>query len=398
MTTTSIGSVLADAQLRNQDIQSRTPGMVAWLHFGDLHITRRDQQNYRDFRELIQHANRCLRGAVDFAILPGDNAEDGNEEQYRLVREAIDDLSLPWHAIAGDHDFKTGSLQLFQKYVRPDLYYSFDVDRYHFMVLNALGAEKHGRFGLGSDQMNWLSADLRKASRRSSASVLFLHCYPSELSDADPSLVDLIRQHDVLMVDMGHTHYNEIANDGHVIYAATRSTGQIEEGPAGFSVNVLDHGVVSWKFKPIGEWPFVLITSPADERFITRPGDASHVVRGEMEINALAWDEKEITSVTYRIDDGGTYSMSRAGRVGRTLWSARMNSRNLADGLHTLSITAKNAAGGENSDIVRFCVSQSGHHALPTRHPVDEVNAIGAYFEKGILGTQLGPNKNGRKW
>jgi hypothetical protein len=397
MTTTSIGSVLADAQLRNQNIQPRTPGMVAWLHFGDLHITRRDEQNYRDFRELIQHANRCLQGAVDFAILPGDNAEDGNEEQYRLVREAIDDLSLPWHAIAGDHDFKTGSLQLFQKYLRPDLYYSFDLDRYHFIFLNALGTEKHG-FGLGSDQMTWLSADLHKASRRSRASVLFLHCYPSELSDADPSLVDLIRLYDVLMVDMGHTHYNEIANDGHVIYAATRSTGQIEEGPVGFSINVLDHGVVSWKFKPMGEWPFVLITSPADERFITRPGDASHVVRGEMNINALAWDEKEITSVTYRIDDGRTYSMSRSGRVGRTLWSARMDSGNLDDGLHTLTITGKNAAGAANSDIVRFCVSQSGHHALPARHPVDEANSIVAYYEKGILGTQLGPNKNGRKW
>jgi hypothetical protein len=45
---------------------------------------------------------------------------------------------------------------------------------------------------------------------------------------------------------MGHTHYDEIAHDGHAIYTATRSTGQIEEGPVGFSVTNLDHGVVSW--------------------------------------------------------------------------------------------------------------------------------------------------------
>jgi Icc protein len=398
MTTTSIGSALADAQLRNQDIQSRIPGTVAWLHFGDLHITRRDEQNFRDFRELICHANRCLQGAVDFAILPGDNAEDGNDEQYRLVREAIDDLSLPWHAIAGDHDFKTGSLQLFQKYLRPDLYHSFDLDRYHFIFLNALGTGKHGRFGLGSDQMTWLSADLRKASRRSRASVLFLHCYPGELTDANPRLVDLIQQHDVLMVDMGHTHYNEIANDGRVIYAATRSTGQIEEGPVGFSISVLDQGVVSWKFKSLSEWPFVMITSPADERFITRPGEASQVVREELDIHALVWDEQEITSVTCRIDDSITHSMTRAGRVGRSLWSAHVSSGSVADGVHTLTVTAKNAAGVLCHDAIRICVSRSGDYVLPLRHIRDEANALGAYPDKGILGTQLGPNKNGRKW
>jgi Icc protein len=42
--------------------------------------------------------------------------------------------------------------------------------------------------------------------------------------------------------------------------------------------------------------------------------------------------------------------------------------------------------------------NQSGRYAAPPRRPGDHTNAIGAYLEKGILGTQLGPNKNGRKW
>ena len=67
------------------------------------------------------------------------------------------------------------------------------------------------------------------------------------------------------MVDTGHTHYNEVANDGHTIYAATRSTGQVREGPVGFSIINLDNGVVSWKFKPLGSWRFVMITSPSDK-------------------------------------------------------------------------------------------------------------------------------------
>jgi hypothetical protein len=37
---------------------------------------------------------------------------------------------------------------------------------------------------------------------------------------------------------MGHTHDNELANDGHIIYAATRSTGQIEEGRPTFRLQL----------------------------------------------------------------------------------------------------------------------------------------------------------------
>ena len=44
----------------------------------------------------------------------------------------------------------------------------------------------------------------------------------------------------VALVDMGHTHYNELANDGRTIFAATRSTGQIEEGPVGYSIATID--------------------------------------------------------------------------------------------------------------------------------------------------------------
>ena len=68
---------------------------------------------------------------------------------------------------------------------------------------------------------------------------------------------------DVALVDMGHTHYNELANDGRTIFAATRSTGQIEEGPVGYSVATIDGGVVSWRFKPLDDpFPFVMITAP----------------------------------------------------------------------------------------------------------------------------------------
>jgi hypothetical protein len=77
-------------------------------------------------------------------------------------------------------------------------------------------------------------------------------------------------------------------NGGRTIYAATRSSGQIEEGPPWFSITVIDDDVVSWKFKERGPRPSVMITSPADERLITTPERASHLVRGSVSIRAGA--------------------------------------------------------------------------------------------------------------
>ena len=38
-------------------------------------------QIYRDFVALIDEANSFVAGAVDFAVLPGDNADDGTPEE-----------------------------------------------------------------------------------------------------------------------------------------------------------------------------------------------------------------------------------------------------------------------------------------------------------------------------
>jgi 3',5'-cyclic-AMP phosphodiesterase len=75
--------------------------VVSWVHFGDLHLTRDGEQNHRDFLALIDAANRHLAGRVNFAVLPGDNADDGTEAQFQLVRAAIGRLGIPLHILPG---------------------------------------------------------------------------------------------------------------------------------------------------------------------------------------------------------------------------------------------------------------------------------------------------------
>ena len=100
---------------------------------------------------------------------------------------------------------------------------------------------------------------------------------------------------------MGHTHYNEIANDGRTIFMATRSTGQIEEGPPGFSFASVDGRGVSWRFKPLeNAWPCVLITTP----LIGASSPLRIKIRGPFTIRAKVIGDVPIEAVAFRVDDG----------------------------------------------------------------------------------------------
>jgi hypothetical protein len=88
-----------------------------------------------------------------------------------------------------------------------------------------------------------------------SETFMFAHLYPGDLLTQADAFTHLIPEFPVELVEMGHMHYNELANDGHTIYAVTRSTGQIEEGSPGFSFTAIDGDVVSWKFTEHGPWP-----------------------------------------------------------------------------------------------------------------------------------------------
>ncbi|UPJ50102.1 metallophosphoesterase [Bradyrhizobium sp. 200] len=370
--------------------------VLSWVHFGDLHITHRDEQNYQNFLTLIAHANTNLAAGIDFAVLPGDNAEDGTEEQFLLVKQAIERLTIPLEIIPGDHDAKTGSLDLYRRCLEPELWRSRSISSYRCLFLNARDNGSQKGFGIGPAQTEWLASELRASDASEQWPVLFMHTYPSELGSSAAAVQALMRNHHVIMVDMGHTHYNEIASDGRTIYAATRSTGQIEEGPVGFSIANLDDVVVSWKFKPLGAWPFVMVTSPADRAFIIDTDRPDQVVRGVTEVRAKTWDALGVVSAVCRIDDGPVWPMRRIGTS--AAWGCAWDSSESADGVHHLTVQVRTADGREASDTISALTSQSGRYEMPQCRPGDDVNAIGAYPEKGILGTQLGPNKNGRKW
>lgn len=364
----------------NATTQILNPGVVSWVHIGDLHITTADQQNYADFKTIVANTNEYLKNGINFVYLPGDNANDGTESEYQLIKQATDQLQEPAYAIPGDHDHK--GISLYNQYMEPVLYQSFSAGGYHFVLLDVMN-------GISSDEQTWMTNDLDAAAKAGLKSVVFMHTY-----NLASSLQDLIQKDNVIVVDTGHTHYNDVANDGHTIYAATRSTGQATEGPVGFSIFNLDNGVVSWKFKQLGSFPFVMITSPSDKQLIL---DSSQAVKGTVDIRAKIWDDKGVAAATMQIDGGTAVVLQRIGDT--QMWSASFDSTTVSDGDHKITVNVTGAGGNTSEDTITVVVNQAGGYQVPQRAFGASGNSIGAYAEKGLLGnhtaTSGGPSPKG---
>jgi 3',5'-cyclic-AMP phosphodiesterase len=359
--------------------------IVSWIHFGDLHMTTRQEQNYRDFLCLIEEANRVMAHSLNFAYLPGDNADHGMIEGYELVREGLDQLNLPWFAIVGDHDVQPKSHDNFKRFMMPEVFYRFDAGSYRFLALDAFASDDPKVFDISEDQLHWLKQELDLTVAAQRRCVMFLHCYPSELSKFSSPLHGLISRFRLLLVDMGHTHYNEIANDGRTLYTATRSTGQIEEGPVGFSITNLDNEVVSWRFKSLGEWPLVMITSPADERLITNQEAASQVEVKRMAVRVKAWSDRKLLRGYAAIGD---QKVDLEQFPNSAVWQANLNTDRLPDGISLLTAHFTDEGGRSAQDTIRVVIDSSSSRCNPsTRIAGDKENAIGAWPEHGILGT-----------
>ncbi len=362
-------------------------GVVSWIHLGDLHMTRAGEQNHLDLAQIVDEVNRTFVDSVSFAYLPGDVADDGSRSAYTVVRGELDRLQVPWLAIVGDHDVHEKSFANFLEAMSERTHSSFTVGAIRFIAMNAFDVPHPASFTVSADQLVWVEQQLRAATDAGQSKVLLLHCYPSDLKLGGGELAELIRSYDVKLIDMGHTHYNEIANDGRTLYTATRSTGQIEEGPVGYSVTNVDGDIVSWRFMELGKLPVVVITSPSDVRLLTR---SSKSTQDRLKIRAKFWSEVEGIEAIAHLD-GQTMPMKRISNS--HVWEVETAAP--PDGSYRLKVVFKDLHGKVAEDEIHFAASQRNEQKFEMR---DQDNALGAWPEHGLLGTQLGPNKNGKKW
>ncbi|GJD42956.1 3',5'-cyclic adenosine monophosphate phosphodiesterase CpdA [Methylobacterium cerastii] len=421
---------------------------LVFLHVGDLHLTTPDARNADDFRAILdQIAAIAPRHLFDFVYLPGDLAENGWACEYAILADALArHPQLPVRLIPGDHDRQQGAMDDFQAFhaglvasraLEPPRIWTLDqppvgspVETWptaeipHYCACEDIRGVRclfvdivspgYGRKGIGLDfrlgphQTLWLSEALVRAAEDGVPVAVFMHAYPDDLREPDDraDVGGLFWEAGVRLVEMGHTHYNELAHDGRTLYAAARSVGQNEDGSVGYAVSAIDGPVTSWRFKPLDRpWPFVLITSPADRRVATRPTSKRNtgmkgIKRGRIKVRAVVLSEVPPKYVHCRAGTGAWHLM--------TLVTGRVYEAWLPwpKGASEIQVEAVHPDWkGHGPDLVDTDVIEPVTVfddpdlalSIPTK-PGSDVPRVDAWPEKGVRGDQLGPNRAGRKW
>lgn len=125
-------------------------GPLLIAHVGDLHIAHPKQQNYVDLLSIVAQLETECGSALDFVVLPVDNADNGLPIQYKWVATALKMISVPVCCIPGDHDMEQKSLAGFYQQLQAD---SLPIAR----VIRGVCCLFLDISGPGTDQRSWSS-------------------------------------------------------------------------------------------------------------------------------------------------------------------------------------------------------------------------------------------------
>ena len=109
-----------------------------------------------------------------------------------------------------------------------------------------------------------------------------------------------------------------------------------------------------------------------------------------MKVRAKFKDEAETVQATAHLQEQAV-SIKRVDHS--HVWEAEVST--LREGVYSLKVSVEDIRGKIATDEIRVLSGDLGQRKRLER---DQENALGPWPEHGLLGTQLGPNKNGKKW
>jgi Icc protein len=333
---------------------------------GDLHLTEPDLDNARAAHRVVGEVNGLIR--PDFVQFIGDNVQDATESQFLLFDNLRGSLEVPHFALVGDHDVKDDPRAAgFRRHVGAP-YGAMSLRGFRFIRLDT---QESRPVGLSTEQAAWFRGEVDAALARGERVVVFQHNYPYQIWEdfAGPGIDEwraVVQTRRVEVIVCGHTHYGQVANDGRNVAVATRSIGDPEGGPPGYTLLYFRGDDLALTYRSVDDrGPVVLVTHPRERLLATGP---RHVVRGPDRVVVRAWPEPGVAAVRYRIDEGVWSDLEPAGNGH---WSGSLPGDRLAKGEHVLEVIAVTPDAAEGCQRIGFMVDPTGRYtAVPEARPV----------------------------
>ena len=333
---------------------------------GDLHLTEPGLVNHRTALWMADEVNRLVR--PDFVQFIGDNTQNAREDEFRLFRDVCDRLDAPFNALVGDHDVHADpDAGRFCRYVG-ETHGASSLRGCRFLRLNTLEARP---MGLSDEQGRWFRARVDEAQGCGERVVVFQHHYPFKVWEQfdGPGIEawrEVMQTRRITAIFSGHTHYGQIANDGRNVAIASRSIGDPEGGPPGYTVAFLQGEDLAVTYRSTDDQgPVVLITHPREKLLATGP---RHIVSGPDYVGVRTWSMSAVATAQGRIDDGDWFDLLP---LAPGVCRHPLAGDGLKKGEHILEVQAVDAEGRGSGQRIIFMVDPTGRFtAIPMVRPV----------------------------
>jgi hypothetical protein len=332
---------------------------------GDLHLTEPGLENVRVAHWMVSEVNDLIR--PDFVQFIGDNVQDASEAQFRLFDELRGRLDVRHFALAGDHDVKDDpEASGFRRHLG-EPHGALSLRGFRFIRLNTRESRP---VGLSAAQIGWFRREVDRALAEGERVVIFQHNYPYQIWEdfAGPGIDEwrsVVQTRRIEAIVCGHTHYWQVANDGRNVAIATRSIGDPEGGPPGYTLLYLCGDDLAVAYRSVEDrGPIVLVSHPRERLLATGP---RHVVSFRDRVVVRTWSRSRVWAVRYRIDAGAWASLE-PGPDGH--WSGPLHGDRLDKGEHILEVVAVASDDTKGSERIRFMVDSTGRYtAVPEARP-----------------------------
>ena len=268
----------------------------------DTHISTSNPRPMEDLQHSIADINQ--NPSIEFVVVTGDLTESGDRASIRAIKDALDQLNVPYYAASGNHEttWSESGVMDFSR-VFGDSRFAFSHDGMFFIGFNSGPVIRMADGHVAPQDIAWLKHNLDSVSKAGDAPIFVFTHYPLRNGDVDNwyDVTDVLREHNVQCLMGGHYHRNLLFDCDGISDVLNRSNMRGNDTINGYSIITVTDSI-RFHEKRIGQ---------AAEQWLSLPfgkkeyGPSNKALRPDFSVNK---EYKQVKRVWHQALKGGIYS------------------------------------------------------------------------------------------
>ena len=285
----------------------------------DTHISTSNPKPMEDLQRSIADINR--NPDIEFVVVTGDLTESGDRASIQAIKDALDQLRVPYYAASGNHE-TTWSESGVMDFTRifGDSRFAFAHAGAYFIGFNSGPVIRMADGHVAPQDIAWLKHNLDSISQLSTLNsqlsttpiFVFTH-YPLRNGDVDNwyEVTDVLREYNVQCVMGGHYHRNLIFDCDGITDVLNRSNLRGNDTINGYSIISVTDSIRFYERTPSTSTQHYSILLNTTQPWLTLPfgkkeyAPSNEALRPDFSVNE---QYPQVTRAWHKSLKGGLYS------------------------------------------------------------------------------------------